>query len=385
MSGLRLIGCRRALRGQAPAMSSQPPLPEIPNPAMINDRRALAEVLRALKDPRSYADLLAGANMLMTQVRQGRADLSGWGSETPSILAKGTVTDWYSGRSLPSPGKLFTYLTVCEVPSDSFPGWQEALSRVRSLPAVMLPDPDETEQPSTSEPTTTIPDGDSPAVTAPSESPSVSPDSPRHHGFLVPALIGVLVVVLVLVGIIVIPRSSPQPGPLPSPLPAGTTAATPAAPTATTDNAPGLSTGVPSGRATVQVVFDVPGGCSTSYTVTGDVNGDPRASGATLWIVTQLAADPENGSPNALYYARQPVPAVNNGHFMVTIAANTAAGSRTGRVLLVASPNASAAADLQLSATSGDIDPTRYPDGRRIRLQEGNTEIATSPFTQQRC
>jgi hypothetical protein len=133
--------------------------------------------------------------------------------------------------------------------------------------------------------------------------------------------------------------------------------------------------------ATIQLVFDKPGGCSRSYTVSGRPGGDPRLRGLALWVVEELYADPANGDPNALYYAKVPV-ALHDGSFEINIAANTTPGVRTSRWVLVAADSI-ANEDLQLSLDSDRAHDDRYPDGRRLKLPDGSREIASSgEFTQ---
>jgi len=335
--------------------------PALPNPALITDRAALAQALRAVKEPRSYADLEAAANKLKSLSRAGHADLSGWGQEHPTILSKGSVTDWFSGRALPSAAKPFTYLTVCEVPSTDLASWLEAVERVRPLapPAQALP--------------------------VPAEDPSRSSRS-RFRTLLVAAVIAALGVAVIVLVLVVNPQPPPAPESRPDPTPpalAGPPLSATVPTPSPTAPAPG-AVAMPGGTTSLQVAYDLPGGCSTSYTVSGGLGDDPRTINKTLWIVTQLAADPENGSPNALYYAKTPVP-VQDGRIMISVPANTESGLRRARVILVASPSPAANSDLQLSKDSGDARDNRYTDGRRTRLQLGNVEIATTAIVEQRC
>lgn len=362
---------------------SQPPVPpKSPDPALITDRATWQEALRIVKGHRPHSELEAEANRLITRASRGQMDSVGWGQEQPTTLSKGSVTDWFSGRSLPSLTKLFTYLTVCDVPSGTFPGWQAALERVRPLSppteAPPVPDVDDIE----------VVPGPSDHAESPApgvDSPTVGPSTPgvsRYRQLVMPGIITALVIAVIALVIIVIRlTASPPPAPGSELMPSlGPTATSALAPTTSVPN----PSSVPTGQATIQVDYDLPGGCSTSYTVTGDVGVDPRVAGKTLWIVTQLAADPDNGSPNALYYPKTPVTVID-GRFTATIRANTTAGIRMGRIVLVASPDDAANEDLQLSLESDQAGDDRYPDGRRTRLQLRNTEIATTPYSEQRC
>jgi len=92
---------------------------------------------------------------------------------------------------------------------------------------------------------------------------------------------------------------------------------------------------------------------------------------------------PRYGSPNALYYAKDPVLA-QSGQITLTVTANTTPGLRRGRIILVAADDL-ANADLQLSRDSDTAGDDRYPDGRRLQLPPGSEEIAAGPETEQRC
>jgi serine/threonine protein kinase len=124
-------------------------------------------------------------------------------------------------------------------------------------------------------------------------------------------------------------------------------------------------------------------GCGASYVIRGSLR-DSRTTGKTLWIVEELYADLERGDPNALYFAKAAV-VLQNGSFSATIKANEEPGVRKARFLIVASPDARANEDLQLSLKSDQAHDNRYPDGRRTRLQLGNEEIASGPDYEQRC
>lgn len=136
----------------------------------------------------------------------------------------------------------------------------------------------------------------------------------------------------------------------------------------------------PSGQATITAKYDVPGDCSTKCIISGDLNGDPRATGKALWIAAVLSAP-----PNVLYYPKMRV-APQGGRFTVTIPPNTQPGVRRGRFGLIISPSDQADSDLQQSKESDEMqNDSLYPDTRRIRLQLGNVELATTPFVDQRC
>lgn len=102
----------------------------LPDPKGIHTRAELAGALYTIKGNRSYADLTAAAYKLIATADHSPRRFP-W---SPRELPKSSVADWLAaGRSLPSPDKLMTFLTVCEVPSDVMPAWLEALDRVRKV------------------------------------------------------------------------------------------------------------------------------------------------------------------------------------------------------------------------------------------------------------
>lgn len=217
-------------------------------------------------------------------------------------------------------------------------------------------------------------------------SPTVAsePHRPWLRQRLIFSAIGIVVLLTVVFTIVIVnadtsssqaSRDEPSSSSTPT-LATGVATPTTTAPTTTTSAA----TGVPAGKATITVVYDVPGGCSTKYTIAGDLQGDPNAVGKTLWIAAVLSAP-----PNVLYYPKVRV-TPEDGRFTVTLDANTLPGVRNGRFGLIVTPSDPADADLQLSK---EADETRndslYPDPRRVQLQLGNKEIATTPFVDQRC
>jgi hypothetical protein len=136
--------------------------------------------------------------------------------------------------------------------------------------------------------------------------------------------------------------------------------------------------------ATIQLAFDHPGGCNRVYTVSGRRGGDPRLKGLALWVVAKVYADPANGDPNALYFAKASVVLHDDGSFEMQIAANTAPGIRTAKWYLVAADSI-ANEELQLSLDSDRAHDDRYGDGRRLKLPDGSKDIASSAEFTQRC
>lgn len=158
------------------------------------------------------------------------------------------------------------------------------------------------------------------------------------------------------------------------------TAPTPPAPTTPLPSTPSPTSTVPPGQAAITAVYNVPDGCSTTATITVDLHGDPRAPGKALWVVGVLSAP-----PNVLYYPKLRV-ASQDGRFTVPIPLNTQPDVRTGRFGLVVSPTDEADNDLQTSLQADQAqNESLYPDSRRVHLQAGNVELATTPFVTQRC
>jgi hypothetical protein len=77
---------------------------------------------------------------------------------------------------------------------------------------------------------------------------------------------------------------------------------------------------------------------------------------------------------------------VQDGRFTVPLRLNTQSGERTGRFGLVVSPTDPADHDLQTSLQGDQAQSDSiYPDSRRVHLQDGNVELAATPFATQRC
>jgi hypothetical protein len=293
-----------------------------------------------------------------TALRQMRGyGTTGKREDGREALSRGTMSDWLGGRGVPTDNKLLTFLVVCGVPREMVPRWQSAVERVRRAPAG-------------SEQTATL------------ES-VVDPRLPllRRRPVIVAGVS--LVLVAVVVGVVVNSRmTSAAAGPAPTSAASPTSAAT-TSPVAIT--IPALATAASTGaartgQAAITAVYNVPDGCSTTDTISGDLHGDPRAAGKALWIAAVLSAP-----PNVLYYPKMRV-TPQDGRFTVTIPANTQPGARTGRFDLVVSSTDQADADLQTSLQADEtLNDSLYPDTRRLHLQAGNVELATTPFVTQRC
>jgi hypothetical protein len=125
---------------------------------------------------------------------------------------------------------------------------------------------------------------------------------------------------------------------------------------------------------------DEPGGCSTTFGVSGGAVTDPRAVGKHLWVVLERYPDPAGG-PHALFYAKQPVSTT----FSFSKAANTDPDARRYRFLLVAADDG-ANGQLEINFESDrDQDKSKYTDAQRVQLPTGSTEIATTPDFPQKC
>jgi hypothetical protein len=190
---------------------------------------------------------------------------------------------------------------------------------------------------------------------------------------------GVLATAVLLVGAsVLVFRASGTSDP-PPPTATSAQSSVTAVPT-TTAGASTATIGPEPGVASIQAVYDEPGGCSTTATVTGELHADPRAVGRVVWLVAVL-----DSPPNVLYYPKKQISAPD-GRFTETIDLNTDSGDRRGHFSLIVSPTDKARDDLQRSL---DADVTKndaaYPDERRTRLQLGNVELAATPFADQRC
>lgn len=101
---------------------------ESPDPDQIRTTTELARALRQLKGDRSYRDLTQSAEKLVAGASEQHRDPQ-WDVATP--LNRGTMSDWFSGRSRPTSTKLATFLRVCKVPGDQIPRWFAALDLVQ--------------------------------------------------------------------------------------------------------------------------------------------------------------------------------------------------------------------------------------------------------------
>ncbi|MBV9011215.1 MAG: hypothetical protein JO272_04060 [Pseudonocardiales bacterium] len=103
----------------------------LPDPDRITSRPQLATALRAVKGDRSYHQLLEASEQRIKQAPPRRAGADAGRGLGPERLTKGSVSDWLSGRNLPSRNKLFTFLAVCGVPPEQWRSWWEAVGRAR--------------------------------------------------------------------------------------------------------------------------------------------------------------------------------------------------------------------------------------------------------------
>jgi hypothetical protein len=133
-------------------------------------------------------------------------------------------------------------------------------------------------------------------------------------------------------------------------------------------------------QANIQAIFQDPGGCSSTYTVEGQVLDQP-AAGNTLWVVAVLHADPTDGRKDALYYPKAQIPA-QPGPYRIEVPANTEPGVRRGRFLLVIA-NEQAYTEMQLSYESDKYGDERYPSTKRWQLPA--EILASTPESEQRC
>jgi hypothetical protein len=98
------------------------------DPGQIGDRAQLAAALKTIKGERSYAKIKAAANTLCTRYPKGGRPEQRW---SPQPLAKSTLTDWFSSRSLPTQDKLRTFLSVCGVSGEQWPAWEQKVDELK--------------------------------------------------------------------------------------------------------------------------------------------------------------------------------------------------------------------------------------------------------------
>lgn len=137
------------------------------------------------------------------------------------------------------------------------------------------------------------------------------------------------------------------------------------------------------GVATIRAVPQVPGGCSSTYLIEGEIEHLPEAR-QHLWILTRLEADPANGAPDVQHYPKVKLKFVQ-GTYALTVPNSTPTGTRRAIYLLIAA-NDNANADLELSYEA-DVKRDRnvYPDGRRVALPPGSDAIAQTDVLVQTC
>jgi hypothetical protein len=131
------------------------------------------------------------------------------------------------------------------------------------------------------------------------------------------------------------------------------------------------------GTGALQARPQNPGGCSSTYHLSGRIDAD-AGSARQFWVISALWAD-----PNWIHYPKARLTA-KQGPFELNIPANTDGGLRTGRFLLV-SADAKADEELELSKEADENRTEEYSDEQRIRLPAGAHEIAQTPKFVQRC
>lgn len=97
------------------------------DPGQIGNRAQLAEALRAIKGERSYRQIADNAKELCTKHPRWVPP-----ERSPQPLAKATLTDWFSCRSLPTMGKLITFLSVCGVPDEQRRAWVQKVKELKN-------------------------------------------------------------------------------------------------------------------------------------------------------------------------------------------------------------------------------------------------------------
>lgn len=115
--------------------------PDKPEPDRIRDAAQWASALAALKGSRSYSAITAAADALTPSAARTTSGVPDW---TPEALSRGTVSDWITGRGIPTRTKMLTFLVVCDVPAEQVPAWLERLDRIRGE---RRPEPPQVEPP----------------------------------------------------------------------------------------------------------------------------------------------------------------------------------------------------------------------------------------------
>jgi TIR domain len=193
--------------------------------------------------------------------------------------------------------------------------------------------------------------------------------------------VAIVACALAVVAIVAIAVVALRPSTTRAPDPALTTA--PSIATASTPPPSPSARVEPTGNV-LTVTPDKPG-CSSSYLVTGAVRAAADRKATAVWLVNELYASASHNDPNNLYFAKLRLDVKADGTFEVRIPANSEAGVRDSRLLLVASPTPEADRDLAKSLSADQAKDGSYPDPLRTQLHLGNVEIATSPDFHQAC
>jgi hypothetical protein len=131
------------------------------------------------------------------------------------------------------------------------------------------------------------------------------------------------------------------------------------------------------GPAAIQAEPQNPGACSSTIHVSGTTSAN-FAAGQNFWIVVALKAD-----PNWIHYPKARL-GPEQGEFDRSVPANTEAGNRTERFLLI-SADAQSDAELERSQQSDELQDGTVTDDQRVRLPVGAHEIARAQEFVQRC
>lgn len=100
----------------------------ISDPGQIGNRAQLAEALNAIKGERRHRQIADAAETRVTKHLRRVQPEQGW---SPQRLARSTLADWFSGETLPTRGKLITFLSVCGVPGEQWQAWVQKVNELK--------------------------------------------------------------------------------------------------------------------------------------------------------------------------------------------------------------------------------------------------------------
>jgi hypothetical protein len=137
------------------------------------------------------------------------------------------------------------------------------------------------------------------------------------------------------------------------------------------------------GRGSITAAPQVPGGCSSTFHIEGNVDDLPSAD-RTLWVIKLNDANPDQGDPNPLHFPKSRIDR-RTGQFSLDVPSSTPAGYQSTGKFLLAVANQAADEELQSSYESDVSKDKSYADGKRVHLPAGADAIAMSNTVEQHC